>query len=150
MTGESMLQLTVDQLGRMLCASTVIGAPIEAGDRVILPVAEFGFGFGAGEGSGGRTEAEKSGGAGTGGGGSVSVVALVIINRGVTGPEGVQVVSLKKKSELAEVITSLGETVGPHIGRAMEKGSEMMMKRQKESQYAREPKDIQVKGEGEL
>ncbi|MDN7024794.1 hypothetical protein FGU65_07830 [Methanoculleus sp. FWC-SCC1] len=145
-----MLQLTVDQLGKMLCASTVIGAPIEAGDRVILPVAEFGFGFGAGEGSGGKTEAEKSGGAGTGGGGSVSVVALVIIHRSVTGPEGVQVISLKKKSELSEVITTLGETVGPHIGKAMEKGSEMMMKRQKEAEPAGESKEIRVKGEGEL
>ncbi len=149
MTGESMLQLTVDQLGKMLCASTVIGEPIEAGDRVILPVAEFGFGFGAGEGSGGTTEANRGGGAGTGGGGGVYVVALVIINRSVTGPEGVQVISLKKRSELAEVITTLGETVGPHIGRAMEKGSEMMMKRHKEAQPSGESKEIHIKGEGE-
>jgi uncharacterized spore protein YtfJ len=141
-----MLRLTVDELSRMLCASTILGEPIEAGDRVIIPVAEFGFGFGAGEGSGGQAE-QKGGGAGTGGGGGLSAVALVIINKAAPGPEGVQVISLKKKSEIAEVITTLGETVGPHVAKAMEKGSEMMMKHRKEAAPPAGAKEIQVKGE---
>jgi len=45
-----MLQITVDQLARTLCASAILGAPVDAGERVIIPVAEFGLGFGAGEG----------------------------------------------------------------------------------------------------
>ncbi|WP_250986402.1 spore germination protein GerW family protein [Methanoculleus oceani] len=148
MTGESMLQITVDQLARTLCASAVLGAPIEAGERVIIPVAEFGLGFGGGEGTGGFREGSHHGGAGTGGGGGISAVALIIITRGVPGPEGIQVVSLKKKSEIAEVISTIGEAVGPHVERVLEKGSEMMQQRKgKMPRVSEEGKEIPVSGE---
>ncbi|WP_301676433.1 GerW family sporulation protein [Methanoculleus methanifontis] len=153
LTGESMLQITVDQLARTLCASAVLGAPIEAGERVIIPVAEFGLGFGAGEGSGEKKEGGPAGGSGSGsaGGGGISAVALIIITRGVPGPEGIQVVSLKKKSEIAEVISTIGEAVGPHVERVLEKGSEMMQQR-KGGKTTPEPEggtEIPVGGEGE-
>ncbi len=147
-TGESMLQITVDQLARTLCASAILGAPVEAGDRIIIPVAEFGFGFGGGEGRGDVREGKQGGGSGTGGGGGISAVALVLINKGVPGPEGIQVISLKKKSEIAEVITTLGETVGPHISKAIEKGGEMMMQ-QRKGKAPETGKEIPVSGEEE-
>ena len=150
-----MLQITVDQLARTLCASAVLGAPVEAGERVIIPVAEFGFGFGGGEGTGGETAGKQSGGSGTGGGGGIAAVALIIVTKGVPGPEGIQVISLKKKSEIAEVITTLGEAVGPHVAKAIEKGGEMMQQRRgKPSQKPEEGrpkpeegKEIPVSGE---
>jgi uncharacterized spore protein YtfJ len=148
MTGESMLQITVDQLARTLCASAVLGAPIEAGERVIIPVAEYGFAFGGGEGTGGHREGCQHGGSGTGGGGGISAVALIIITRGVSGPEGIQVVSLKKKSELAEVISTIGETVGPHVEKVLEKGSEMMQQRRGKTPWiSEEGKEIPVSSE---
>jgi uncharacterized spore protein YtfJ len=154
-TGESMLQITVDQLARSLCASAVLGAPVETPERVIIPVAEFGFGFGAGECKGGTKEGNQGGGTGTGGGGGISAIALVIVTKGVSGPEGIQVISLKKKSEIAEVITTLGEAVGPHVAKAIEKGGEMMQQRRgKPSQKPEEGrpkpeegKEIPVSGE---
>ncbi len=154
-TGESMLQLTVDQLARSLCASAVLGAPVETPERVIIPVAEFGFGFGAGECKGGAKEGNQGGGVGTGGGGGISAIALVIVTKGVSGPEGVQVISLKKKSEIAEVITTLGEAVGPHVVKAIEKGGEIVQQRRsKQSQKPEEGKpkpeegkEIPVSGE---
>ena len=148
MTGESMLQITVDQLARTLCATTILGDPIEAGERIIIPVAEFGFGFGGGECAGGAKEGKPSGGSGTGGGGGISAVALVLINKDVPGPEGVQVISLKKKSEIAEVITALGETVGPHISEAIDKGSAMMT-RHREKKPEKRGKEIPISGEEE-
>ena len=145
-----MLQITVDQLARSLCASAVLGAPVETAERVIIPVAEFGFGFGAGECKGGTKEGNQGGGTGTGGGGGISAIALVIVTKGVPGPEGIQVISLKKKSEIAEVITTLGETVGPHVAKALEKGSEMMMQRTGKAPRAPgEEKEIPVSGEEE-
>ncbi|KAF5036311.1 Sporulation protein YtfJ [anaerobic digester metagenome] len=154
-TGESMLQLTVDQLARSLCASAVLGAPVETPERVIIPVAEFGFGFGAGECKGGAKEGNQGGGVGTGGGGGISAIALVIVTKGVSGPEGIQVISLKKKSEIAEVITTLGEAVGPHVVKAIEKGGEIVQQRRsKQSQKPEEGKpkpeegkEIPVSGE---
>ncbi|HQD26294.1 MULTISPECIES: spore germination protein GerW family protein [Methanoculleus] len=147
MTGESMLQITVDQLARTLCASAILGAPVDAGERVIIPVAEFGLGFGAGEGSGGFREGKQHGGAGTGGGGGISAVALIIITKGVPGPEGVQVISLKKKSEIAEVVTAIGEAVGPHVEKVLEKGSEMMQQRGGMGRAQGEGREIPVTGE---
>ncbi|MDD3857048.1 MAG: spore germination protein GerW family protein [Methanoculleus sp.] len=149
MTGESMLRLTVDQLARTLCASAVLGAPIEAGERVIIPVAEFGFGFGGGEGTGGHKEGVPHGGAASGAGGGITAVALIIITRGVSGPEGIQVVSLKKKSQMAEVISTIGETVGPHVEKVLEKGSEMMQQRMGGRTPGAEGKEIPVGGEEE-
>lgn len=151
LTGESMLRLTVDQLARTLCASAVLGAPIEAGERVIIPVAEFGFGFGGGEGTGGK-EGVPHGGAATGGGGGITAVALIIITKGVSGPEGIQVVSLKKKSQMAEVISTLGETIGPHVEKVLDKGSEMVQQRMGGGKMSPAPeggKEIPIGGEGE-
>lgn len=145
-----MLQITVDQLARTLCASAILGAPVEAGDRIIIPVAEFGFGFGGGEGRGDVREGKQGGGSGTGGGGGISAVALVLVNKGVPGPEGIQVISLKKKSEIAEVITTLGETVGPHISKAIEKGGEMMMQQRKGGAPEKTGKEIPISGEEEV
>lgn len=80
-------------------------------------------------------------------------MALIIITKSVPGPEGIQVMSLKKKSEIAEVITTIGETVGPHVAKALEKGSEMMMQRKgskgKTPWVSEEGKEIPVSGEEE-
>ncbi len=153
MTGESMLQITVDQLARTLCASSILGDPIETSDRIIIPVAEFGFGFGGGEGTGGNKENKQCGGSGTGGAGGIAAVALVLISKGVPGPEGIQVVSLKKKSEVAEVITTLGETIGPHISKVIEKGGDIvehqMAQHRGGAAQERPGKDIPVTGEEE-
>ncbi|WP_243669950.1 hypothetical protein, partial [Methanoculleus chikugoensis] len=131
--------------------------PIEAGERVIIPVAEFGLGFGGGEGSGEKREGRPAGGSGSasGGGGGISAVALIIITKGVPpGPEGIQVVSLKKKSEIAEVISTIGgEAVGPpHIEKVLEKGSEMMQQRKGGRTSPPVPeggREIPIGGEGE-
>ena len=153
MTGESMLQITVDQLARTLCASSILGDPIEAGDKIIIPVAEFGFGFGGGEGTGDNKDGKQCGGSGTGGGGGIAAVALVLISKGVSGPEGIQVVSLKKKSEVAEVITTLGETVGPHISKVIEKGGDIVEHKMAQHRGGAAPEkkgvDIPVTGEEE-
>lgn len=151
LSGETMLKLTVEQLARTLCANAVLGSPVDVGDRVIIPVAEFGFGFGGAEGARGDKEGgSQHGGAGTGGGGGVSAVAVIIITKDVPGPDGIQVVSLKKKSQLAEVITTLGETVGPHVAHAFEKGTDMMIQRKsKEPQATAEGTDIPVSAEEE-
>lgn len=117
MVGE-MLKITTDELDRLINANTLMGDPIDAGDKSIIPVADFGFGFGSGEAGGsGKGEAgEGSGqGAGAGAGGGVHPVAIIIIHKNVKGPEGVQVLSLKKSSAISEVISTIGEAVLPQV-----------------------------------
>jgi uncharacterized spore protein YtfJ len=123
MTGE-MLKITTDELEQLINANTVIGDPIDAGDRTIIPVASFGFGFGSGEGggSGKASGGEGSGQAvGAGGGGGVQPVAVIIIHREIEGPEGVQVLSLRKMGPLSELVMTVGESVMPQIVASIKK-----------------------------
>jgi len=110
MAGEELLKPTVEELDRLLSTKKIVGEPLVFEDRMVIPVSEFGFGFGAGGGKG-----PQGGGEGTGAGGGISPVALVIVSKGVPGPEGVQVLSLKKKSAAAEVVSTVAEQLAPQV-----------------------------------
>jgi uncharacterized spore protein YtfJ len=115
MAGE-MLKITTDVLDKLLSANTIVGEAVDAGDKTFIPVAGFGFGFGSGEGSGKGKEGEMSGqGAGAGAGGGINPVAVIILHKDVKGLEGVQVISLRKTSGIAEVVGTIGEEVLPHL-----------------------------------
>ena len=115
MTGEAFLKKTLEELDKLVSANTIMGEPIEADNKTIIPIAQYGFGFGVGEG-----KSEKAGGgAGSGAGGGVKPVALVILHKNIEGPEGVQVLSLLKKNEIAEIISTLGEAVLPQVAEAI-------------------------------
>ena len=106
-----MLKTTTDELDRLLSPEHVMGNAVDLGDKVVIPVAEFGFGFGAGSGSG----KDGAGGSGSGGGGGISPVALVIVHKDVRGAEGIQVLSLRKDNPVAQVISALSESLAPQV-----------------------------------
>jgi uncharacterized spore protein YtfJ len=128
MSGEDLLKMTVEELDRLISANTIVGEKIETEDKIIIPVAGFGFAFGAGIGSGGGKgkDGETSGeGAGAGGGGGVHPTAIIIVYKNVPGPEGVEVLSLKRKGAIAEVVETIGESMLPPIVEALKsKGKE--------------------------
>lgn len=105
---EDVLKASTGYLKDFISASNVIGEPIEVEDKVMMPVAGFGFGYGGG---GGKGDGDKGSGTGVGGGGGVKPMALIIVYKGVKGPDGVQVLSLKKPSPIVEAIS---ESI-PHI-----------------------------------
>src|SRR5512136_455042 len=111
MTGVDMMKETASELERILASKNVMGAPVDLGDKAVIPVARYGFGFGAGGGQG-----EKgAGGEGGGAGGGIEPVALVIVHKDVKGPEGVQVLSVRKDSTIAQVVAILSETLAPQV-----------------------------------
>jgi len=110
MSGEKMLKETAAELKEFLASKNVMGTPVDFGDKALIPVARYGFGFGAGGGQG-----EKGGGEGAGAGGGIEPVALVILHRDVKGPEGVQVLSVRKDSTIAQVVAILSETLAPQV-----------------------------------
>jgi len=114
MSAEEMLKLTAEEVANLLSPAHVVGTPIEIGDKAVIPLVHFGFGFGAGAGTGQHGQ-DSGGGTGGGGGGGISPVALVILHRDVPGPEGIQVMSLRKESALAQVISNLTESITPQI-----------------------------------
>ena len=105
-----MLKETTNQLREFLVTKNVMGDPVDFGEKVVIPVARYGFGFGAG-----GTHAKDGGSQGAGGGGGIDPVALIVLHRDVKGSEGVQVMSLKKDSALAQAIAAVSETIAPQV-----------------------------------
>jgi uncharacterized spore protein YtfJ len=110
MSGETLIKELTSELKEFLSAQNVMGNPVDLGEKSVIPVARFGFGFGAGSGQG-----KDGGGEGAGAGGGLDPVALIILHKDVKGPEGVQVMSLKKDSAIAQVISALGESLAPQV-----------------------------------
>jgi uncharacterized spore protein YtfJ len=108
-----MLRETASEIEKMLASKNVVGAPVEYGDKAVIPVARFGFGFGAG-----GAQANKAGGEAGGGGGGIDPVALVIVHKDVSGPEGIRVLSLRW-NPFAQVIEVLSESLAPKVVEAV-------------------------------
>ena len=110
MSSEQMLNETACQLKEFLASKNVMGEPTDFDEKVVIPIARFGFGFGSG-----GVQAKDGSGVGAGGGGGIDPVALIILHKDVKGPDGVQVMSLRKESAIAQVISSLSETLVPQV-----------------------------------
>lgn len=110
MSNEAMLKETTNQLKEFLATKNVLGSPVDFGEKTVIPVARYGFAFGAG----GRHEKE-GGSQAAGGGGGIDPVALIVLHRDIPGAEGVQVMSLKKDSAIAQAIAAVSETLAPQV-----------------------------------
>lgn len=110
MSNEQLLKETTNQLREFLETKNVLGAPVDFGEKVVIPVARYGFGFGAG-----GSHGKDSGNQAAGGGGGIEPVALIVLHRDVKGAEGVQVMSLKKDSAVAQAIAAVSETLAPQV-----------------------------------
>jgi uncharacterized spore protein YtfJ len=81
----ALVKSTVDQLGQVLDARSVVGEPMIFGDITIIPLVSVGFGFGAGGGGGEgvdpRGKPGMGGGGGGAGGGGIKPVAVIIVDK---------------------------------------------------------------------
>jgi uncharacterized spore protein YtfJ len=106
----------LEEFQKIISVEAAVGTPIELEDKVLIPV--FSIGFGAGGGGGGTRKEKEGAGYGVGGGGGLSPVALVAVFKGISGPEGLKVLSLKPSGALDKI-------VGEALPTVMEKVSEM-------------------------
>ncbi|MCP8313693.1 MAG: sporulation protein [archaeon] len=106
MSAENQIKTTIEELLKVLATKNVIGEPIEIEDKTLIPITKIGVGFGAG---GGKGEKGESGGAG--GGAGVDAVAMVVIFKGVPGPEGIKVLPLAAPSPLAKSIGEIASVI---------------------------------------
>jgi uncharacterized spore protein YtfJ len=110
------IKTTVEEIRKVLNIENVIGEVIETEDKVMIPITKFGMAFGAGMGEGKGPTGQGGGagagaGAGAGGGAGIEPVAMVVVFKGVSGPDGVKVLSLKSADPLARAIGEVGSTV---------------------------------------
>ena len=110
MTTEEIIKEVTNNLKDLISADRVIGAPIDLGNKILIPVTKFGLGFGAG-----GCKGSDGDGSGAGGGGGIDPVAVIISHKDIRGAEGVQIFSLKKDNPIAQVITALGESLVPQV-----------------------------------
>lgn len=118
MAAEDLIREVSGNLKTLINAESVIGSPIDIGNRIVIPVTKFGLGFGAGIGNGGCGD-----GSGGGGGGGIDTVAVIISHKDISGPEGIQIISLNRDNPIAQVITALGETLVPQVIDLVKKSS---------------------------
>ncbi|MEN6518524.1 MAG: spore germination protein GerW family protein [Methanospirillum sp.] len=113
-----MIRIAVSELERLISTKNVVGEPVAMGDRVMIPISGYGFGFGGGSGKGNAGEGQAgAGGEGSGVGAAAGVtpIAVVVLDGTVSGPTGVQVHLLKKRSEMAEVVGTLSSSLVPQV-----------------------------------
>ena len=106
LAAEDTIRVTVDELLKVLSARNIMGDPIDTEDKTIIPITKMGMGFGVGMRS--TNEASSPNGmTGSGGGAGVQPVAVVVIFKGVPGPEGVRVLPLEEPSAMAESLSQV-------------------------------------------
>lgn len=122
MAADDAIRTTVDELMKALSANNIIGEPIETEDKMLIPITKMGMGFGTGIGhvSDEMKKGEIAGGAG--GGVGVFPVAVIVIFKGITGPEGVKLMSLATPSAMTESIAYIADTVMERLINRVEGG----------------------------
>lgn len=123
------IKTTVEEIRKILNIENVIGKTIETEEMLIIPISKMGMGFGAGMGEGKGTDDMGGSGAGAGGAAGVEPQAVVVVFKGVSGPEGVKVMSLKSPDPLSRAIGEISDAAVEIMG----KGCQMMKSRCKET-----------------
>lgn len=140
------IKTTVEEIRKVLNIENVIGEVIESEDKVMIPVTRMGMAFGAGMGEGKGTTNEGGSAAAAGGGAGIEPVAMVVVFKGQSGPEGVKMLPLKNPDPLTRAI---GE-VSNAIVDVMAEGRKMGMGKKHSKKHAKkadESKTEEKKGE---
>ena len=123
---ESLLKATILEMEKLLASKTVIGEPITANEKTVIPLLSVGAGFGAGAGSG---KDEEGSGGGAGGGFGIKPVAVIVIEK-----DEVRVSPIKEGK--TSVIESVVEKIPSLIKSEIED-----WEKEKESKKGRESKE---------
>jgi uncharacterized spore protein YtfJ len=134
------IKTTVEEIRKVLNIENVIGEPIETDEFLMLPVTRMGMGFGAGMGEGKGMDQTGGSGAGAGGAAGIEPIAMVVVHKGVKGPEGVKVMSLKTPDPISRAIGEISNAAVEIMGQ----GSKMMKDKGKKH---KEEKKIELKEE---
>ena len=115
MPGVDAINATLDELFEAL-SSQLIGEPIELEDKIIIPITKMGMGLCTDIArTGSHVSQEGLDGCKAGGGVGIFPVAVVIVFKGILGPQGVKVVPLSPPGEsLSDIAHVLMEKIMGH------------------------------------
>ncbi|MCK9151507.1 GerW family sporulation protein [Methanobacterium alcaliphilum] len=136
------IKTTVEELRKLLEIQNFVGDAIETEDKLLIPVMKMGMGFGAGTGEGKGPDSEGEGGlAAAGAAAGVEPVAMVVVTKGVTGPEGIRVLNLTSGSPLSKAIGEVGTVITDVIKETAPMVKERQGKRKTKKQKKEEEKE---------
>ena len=98
--------------------NSIVGTPIDADDKLIIPISKTSLGFGVGVADNKGTN--ETGIGGTGGGGSIDPVALLIVYKNIPGPNGVELVQINKDDSLEGLLSGVSKVVMGVLNNAKE------------------------------
>jgi len=136
------IKTTVEEIRKVLNIENVIGEVIETDDKTLIPVTRMGMGFGAGGGEGKGMQDTGGSGAGAGGAAGIEPIAMIVVFKGVKGPEGVKVLTLSS-NPIAQALGELGTAAmdmartGMHEMKKKDKDKEMKKKAEETVQEAK-------------
>lgn len=106
MAVEDLMNEVVTQLEKMITTKTIVGEPITAAGKTVIPISKVSFGFGS---AGGEGKHGDEGGFGGGGGGGAKIEPVAFL---VVSEEEVKLVGMKGKGlDIEKIIESVPELV---------------------------------------
>ncbi|PAV13507.1 sporulation protein [Methanosarcina spelaei] len=129
---EATIKEIAGELERIATTKTVVGDPITAAGKTIIPISRISMGFGAGGGEGKR-DTESGYGGGGGAGAKIEPVAFIMLSE-----EEARIFRLSERSDAGSILSSIPDLV-PEI---MDKLKGMRGKNKKEEEF----KEQEVKG----
>jgi len=142
---EETIKEIASELEKIATTKTVVGDPITAAGKTIIPVSKITMGFGAGGGEG-KKEGESGYGGGGGAGAKIEPVAFIMLSE-----DDARIFRVSEKNDVGSILSSLPEVL-PDI---MEKIKGMTGKHKKEENpeekggKGKEVHETEVKGHKE-
>ncbi|AKB82633.1 hypothetical protein MSBR3_2055 [Methanosarcina barkeri 3] len=133
---EATIKEIAGELERIATTKTVVGDPITAAGKTIIPISRISMGFGAGGGEG-KKDTESGYGGGGGAGAKIEPVAFIMLSE-----EEARIFRLSERSDAGSILSSIPDLV-PEI---MDKLKGMRGKNKKEEEF----KEQEVKGKETL
>lgn len=113
-----LLQGIIGELKVIAKSETVVGQPVTAGDRTVIPVTRISVGFGAGGGEEGKEDKGSRYGGGGGGGAVIDPVAFLVLEK-----DKVSLLTAKKKGSFDKIIESAPDVLAALKNLATRKSS---------------------------
>jgi uncharacterized spore protein YtfJ len=102
---EATIREIAGELEKIATTKTVVGEPITAAGKTIIPISKITMGFGAGGGEG-KKETESGYGGGGGAGAKIEPVAFIMISE-----EEAKIFRISEKNDVGSILSSLPDVV---------------------------------------
>ena len=114
MSVEEAVKTMVSELEKLISTGKIVGEPIVFEDKTLIPVAKLGVGFGGGGGEGTSAGTKPGGtgkGTGVGGGGGIAPASVIVVFKGIPGPDGIKVIPLEGPGTISKTIGEVASMV---------------------------------------